>query len=87
MTDKQRKARIEFVKKLLELNEFYKIEKLGRKKFASPTYMKDIGFSNYLVSFEDNFLNFGFDNKYDYLPHDKPLKPLREFIKLSNKQQ
>ena len=86
MTDQQRIARIEFVKKLLVANEFREIKELGRKIFSDLTYMKDIGFENYLVSFNDNFIMFGHNDKYENLSHDQSLKPLRDFVKLSNQE-
>lgn len=77
MTEQQRKNRIEFVKKLITLNDFYQTESIGRKVFSDLTYMKDIGFSNFLVSFKETGIVFGCNNKYETMLYDQPLTPLR----------
>ena len=89
MTDQQRTARIEFVKNLLAANGF--VEHSGFS-LAVITYYKggQLG-TNYCVKIWKEEIEFytrvlGYPISPQYTPHDQPLTPLRDFIKLSNQK-
>lgn len=84
MTEQQRTARIEFAKKLLVANGFVE----SNRKIS---YWKWDGTS--MDSYTVKVLKYNIWFSLDYvdsaktvIPHDYPLKPLRDFIKLSNQK-
>ena len=87
MTEQQRTARIEFAKKLLVANGF--VEHTGFS-LAVITYYKGeqlgIGCCVKIWKEEIEFYSrvLGYSVSPQSIPHDQSLKPLREFIKLSN---
>ena len=77
MTDQQRNARIEFVKKLLVANGFVMA---GKTKFCNFNLL---GNTYYEVKVLKNITTCQiYPRQKTIIPHNQPLKPLREFIKL-----
>lgn len=85
MTETQRIARVEFVKKLLVANGFSKSGKTRYYKFDTTDVSE-----YYTVKILKHKIYF--DNGYItdipiVITHEQFLKPLRDFIKLSNQKQ
>lgn len=83
MTEQQRTKRIEFVKNLLEINGFVKHESFNISSLL--VLIKSVGNLQYQVDITHVAVEFRvFPQKRNIIEHDQPLKPLRDFIKLSN---
>lgn len=82
MTDQQQTARIKFVKKLLVANGFLKCTTFNNWQLI---FGKTVDFNHHTVEIVNDSICFARNKDFVFqLPHDKSLKPLRDFIKLSN---
>ena len=82
MTEQQRTARIEFVKKLLVANGFEEITNYPMIRHSKKSV--SIGQMRTIITI--GFTQIEAYRLLEIIPHDQPLKPLRDFIKLSNQK-
>ena len=81
MTEQQRTAHIEFVKKLLVANGF---TEAGKTKFYKFLVLENVDFEVKVLKRLTTYEIYPGQKMTN--PHDQPLKPLRDFIKLSNQK-